>query len=445
MPRRAGSRRFLGRRLTGLAACGLLAAVLLSGCAPEDRRDEDPGAGQPPPPLTMPEGYSLSPVDFDGLPGWNEDLVSEALPALRRSCDRLSARAAAAGRDVPLGGDSLGSLGGTLGAWADLCAEMDRALPRAEPLDEITFRAFLIARFQPFAVDFQGKNDGLFTGYYEAELRGSRVRTDRFRVPVRGLPADLITVNVAASNPDLGASAPAVGRREGDRVLPYWTRAELEDGAAKAHETVLFWAEDPVDVHILHIQGSGRIMLPDGTVERVGFAGHNGHGFVGIGRVMRDRGLLEPGKSTMPHIRAWLKANPDQAGAIMRENPRYIFFRALPPGSDGPIGAQGVALTPKRSLAVDTRFVPLGIPLWLDTHDPDNRPLRRLMVAQDVGSAIKGAVRGDFFWGFGEPALADAGRMMSRGTWYLLLPRGSGPEVEPGPETRAVPSLRHGD
>lgn len=409
----------------GFAVRAVLAGLVggfLVACSPKD--DTPVAVPDDPSVAALPEGYVLTPVDYAALPGWAEDRVSEALPALRRSCDRLSARATAAGRDVWLGP---ATLGGTLGDWADLCAEMDRAVPRAESPDEIALRAFLTARFQPYAVAFDGVSEGMFTGYYEAELKGSLTRTERFNVPIRAVPADLVTVNVSASNPDLGRPAPAVGRVDGDRVLPYWTRAELEDGMAKAHETVLLWAEDPVDVHILHIQGSGRVVLPDGSVERIGFAGHNGHGFVGVGRVMRDRGLLEPGKSTMPHIRAWLKANPAQAREIMRENPRYIFFRRLPAGSDGPIGAMGVPLTPKRSLAVDTRFVPLAVPLWLDSHDPDNRPLRRLMVAQDVGSAIKGPVRGDFFWGFGEPALADAGRMMSRGTWYLLLPRNRAP------------------
>lgn len=405
-------------RIRGAVSVSLVLAVL-AACSPADR----PAAP------ALPDGMSLTPVAFDALPGWSEDRVSEALPALRRSCDRLDVMAATKGADTWLGP---GAYGGSLGDWVGLCGDLDRAVPPTEGPDEITFRAFLQSRLQPYAVTFTDeagaqRSDGMFTGYYEAELRGAREPSADYPVPVHAVPNDLVSVDLAASNPDLGAPVPLVGRRDGTTVRPYWTRAEIDDGAAKDTAPVLFWAADPVDVHVLHIQGSGRVKMPDGSVERIGYAGHNGHTFVGLGRIMLDRGVVEPGKGSMPHIRAWLKANPEAAHDIMRQNPRYIFFRRIPGTADGPIGALGVPLTPKRSVAVDTRYVPLTVPLWLDTHDPDNRPLRRLVVAQDVGSAIKGVVRGDFFWGFGEPALVDAGRMKSRGTWYLLLPRDRAP------------------
>ncbi|MGC2854698.1 murein transglycosylase A [Novispirillum sp. DQ9] len=406
------------RRTTGLMACAGLALLGLAACAPTER----------PPAPALPEGMTLTAVDYGALPGWHHDRVSEALPALRRSCDRLGALAERRGEDAWLGP---GSFGGTYGDWVALCAELARAVPPAEDADEIALRAFLETRLQPYAVTYADggatRSDGLFTGYYEAELRGARDPSPEFPVPVHAVPPDLLTVDLAESNPDVGKSVPLVGRRDGDRVLPYWTRAEIDDGAL-ADAPVLLWAADAVDVHVLHIQGSGRVLMPDGSVERIGYAGNNGHPFVGLGRIMLDRGVVEPGKGSMPHIRAWLKANPEAAHDIMRQNPRYIFFRSIP-GGEGPIGALGVPLTPKRSVAVDTRYVPLTVPLWLDTVDPDNRPLRRLVVAQDVGSAIKGVVRGDFFWGSGEAALADAGRMKSRGTWYLLLPRSRAPQV----------------
>ena len=173
---------------------------------------------------------------------------------------------------------------------------------------------------------------------------------------------------------------------------------------------------------------SGRIVLPDGLVARVGFAGHNGHAYRSIGRTLIVRGDLKPGQASWPDIRAWIDDNPDKARALLAVNRRYIFFRERPKGKggadEGPYGAQGVPLTPERSLAVDRRFIPLGAPIWLDTTWPaTDKPLRRLMIAQDSGSAIRGPVRGDFFWGYGAKALAQAGRMKSRGVYYILIPR----------------------
>lgn len=408
LPKRLGAKAAVG------AAFGLFA---LAACAPSER----------PAPPALPEGLTLAAVDYGALPGWQDDPVAEALPALRRSCGRLQALAERKGEDAWLGP---GAYGGTYGDWTALCGDLARAVPESEAPDEIALRAFLESRLQPYAVRYAGKDgeqrsEGTFTGYYEAELTGAREPSADYPVPVHALPADLVTVDLAESNPDLGSSVPLVGRMDGDTVQPYWTRAEIDDGAL-ADGPVLLWAADAVDVHVLHIQGSGRVLMPDGSVERIGYAGNNGHPFRGLGRIMLDRGVAEPGKTSMPAIRAWLKANPEAARDIMRENPRYIFFRRIA-GGDGPIGALGVPLTPRRSIAVDPRYVPLTVPLWLDTVDPDNAPLRRLMVAQDVGSAIKGPVRGDFFWGFGEEALAEAGRMKSAGTWYLLLPRDRAP------------------
>jgi membrane-bound lytic murein transglycosylase A len=183
--------------------------------------------------------------------------------------------------------------------------------------------------------------------------------------------------------------------------------------------TPLLWLDDAVDAHILQIQGSGRVIFEDGSVQRVGFAGSNGRNFVGLGKILAAHGKL-PEKSTMPAIRAWLKAHPGEAPALMAENPRYVFFRLVP--GDGPVGALNVVLTPGRSLAIDPHFLPLGAPVWLDTVDPDGTRLQKLMVAQDIGKAIEGAVRGDIYWGTGDAAFDKAGRMNSRGSYYLLLP-----------------------
>lgn len=368
------------RLLPLLAGITLLAACGTSDSTVSSR--PDPASG----------GLALIPVSYSALPGWERDRQNEALPALARSCDAFAKQS----NPKKWLGDF--TITGSVGDWQSLCKAMARRFPNGTG-SAADARAFIEDTLDPYLV--QGENGGetgTFTGYYEADLRGCRTRTATCTVPIHGMPKSTGTL------PD---------------------RAAIETGALDGKAPVLYWAEDPVDVHILHIQGSGRIALSDGSVERIGYAGNNGMTFKGLGKIMLDRGILGPGQTTMPYIRDWLKRNPGQATSIMRENPRYIFFRRIT--GDGPVGAFGVPLTTKRSLAVDTRYIPLGIPIWLDTVDPDGDPLRRLMLAQDVGSAIKGVVRGDFFWGPGEQALEKAGRMKSPGRWYLLLPKNRRP------------------
>lgn len=372
-------------------AVAVLAVAVLAGCP------------QPEPP---PERLTLTPAAFADLPGWADDRPAEALPALLRSCAVFLAQPA----DKPIGRD-----GGRAGDWRAPCTAA-RMVPAA---DDTAVRRFLETWFQPWRASGGDKADGLFTGYYEAELRGATQRDARYRHPIYGRPADLVTIDLKRF--DLDKSDTLIGRVDGGKVVPYPRRAEIDRGALGPQASVLLWAEDPVDVLLLHIQGSGRVTLPDGLVKRVGFAISNGHRFVGIGKTLIERGKLSKDNSSMQAVVAWLKANPDEATALVAENPRYIFFRIL--DGEGPQGAQGVALTAGRSLAVDLEHVPLGVPLWLDTHDPDGKPLRRLMLAQDTGSAIKGPIRGDFFWGAGAGAFDKAGRMKSRGGYWLLLPR----------------------
>jgi len=207
-------------------------------------------------------------------------------------------------------------------------------------------------------------------------------------------------------------------------LKPYEDRKAIVEGALDPRNLEIVWVDDPVDAFFLQIQGSGRVTLEDGRVMRLGYAGQNGHPYVAIGRELIARGALTRETVSMQSIRAWLAANPAEAAALMNANPSYVFFRELP--GDGPVGAQGAALTPLRSLAVDRRFVPLGTPVWLDAEHPDpgTARLRRLVVAQDVGGAIRGPVRGDLFWGHGDAAADLAGRMKSPGRYYLLLPKG---------------------
>lgn len=378
----------------------LLLAALAASCAP--RVDAPPPAPGPLPAPTVPQSVTLVPASFDALPGWRDDAAAAALPAFNRTCDRLMKLPF----DRSVGADGLG---GTVGDWYTPCT----AARRLSPNDHETARLFFEGWFTPFLVTADGADNGLFTGYFEPELNGSRSRSARFSIPIHGKPRDLVV------------RGEDVGRIQGTSFVPYPSRAEIEAGAIDALAPVIAWVEDPVDAHILHIQGSGRIRLDNGTVMRLGVAATNGHKFVGIGRIMRDRGLIAD--ISMPAIRAWLKANPAQARAIMAENPRYVFYRTVT--GDGPVGAEGVALTPERSLAVDPKFIPLGVPLFLDTVEPSGRPLRRLVLAQDTGGAIKGPVRGDFFWGPGEAAFEKAGRMKSPGRYWMLLPKQRSPRI----------------
>ncbi len=379
------------RHRAGLAA--LVGALFLASCA------------EPPPA----DRLTLTPIAFADLRGWTDDRQSEAVPALLRSCAILDNKAPdrAVGRD---------GLAGVVADWTGPCA----AARRLSPDDDQAARVFFETWFQPHRAMAGASGDGMFTGYYESELRASPEPDARYRFPVHGRPNDLISVDLDAFLPELKAPD-IVGRVDKGRLVPYPKRAEIEAGALGEAAPVLLWADDPVDVLLLHIQGSGRAQLPDGRTVRVGYAANNGHKFVGIGRTLLDKGKIGRDQASMPAIATWLRANSAEATGLINENPRYIFFRLVE--GDGPLGAQGVALTPGRSMAVDPAHVPLGVPLWLDAPGPDGEPLRRLMLAQDTGAAIKGPIRGDFFWGYGAAAFDKAGRMKSRGGYALLLPR----------------------
>lgn len=425
---RLGAAPFLRRLLPLTAALALAALLAACGEEAEEERAEAPPepaveAPAPEAPSGVPEAPAilLQPVDFAALPGWRDDDLAAALPAMRRSCQRLLRREDAAPVGPSLEGGA--ALGGTVADWRAPCEALELVGPDYA-------RGFFEDWFRPYALSDPHDDTpevGLITGYYEAELEASPTRRDGYEVPIYGVPEDLVSVRLRDFRADLPPER-LVGRVEQGRLVPYPARAEIEAGALDGRAAPILWARDAVDLHVLHIQGSGLATLPDGRRLRIGFAESNGRPFVGIGRVMLDRGLVEPGKASMQEIRAWLKDNPDQAQEVMRANPRYIFLRPIEgelADGPGPIGALGVPLTPGRSLAVDGGLLPLGAPVWLDTTrpGPDATPLRRLMIAQDVGSAIKGAVRGDFFWGTGEAALEEAGRMAEEGRTWLLLPK----------------------
>ena len=380
-------------------------AALVASCAQEaPRRDLAPSA---PAVVPVPDQFGLVPARFSDLPGWQDDAAAAVLPALNRTCDRLL--------NLPLD-KSVGydGMGGTVADWYTPCSVARRLAVN----DNDGARLFFEGWFSPFLAVNNGSAEGVFTGYFEPELKGSRTRSAVYAIPLLGRPRDLVMRKGADGGSD-------VGRMVQGKFVPYPTRAEIEAGAIAQQANAVVWVADAVDAHILHIQGSGRIRFEDGSVMQVGVAATNGRPFVGISRLLRDRGLLAD--VSMPSVRAWLRAHPREAKALMAENPRYVFYHEV--RGDGPLGSEGVALTPGRSLAVDPRYVALGLPLFLDTVDPTGQPLQRLVMAQDTGGAIKGPVRGDFFWGAGEEAFDKAGRMKSAGRYWLMLPQRRSPRI----------------
>ena len=380
--------------MTGRLAATLAALILLAlaACAP-----------------TAPTGVArLSPASFRDLPGWDADRVAEALPALARSCERI--------RRLPDDRVLGPAAYGRAGEWRPACA----ALPARA--DEATARAFLEAEFRPLALSDGGQAEGLFTGYYEPLLRGSRRQGGAFRTPLLARPDDMVAVELGQFR-EAWRGERLVGRVVDGTLRPYEGRAEIEAGALSGRARPIAWVDDPVDAFFLQIQGSGRVALAEGGEMRVGYAAQNGHGYVPVGRILAERGEIPREQVSMQSIRAWMARDAKAAQDLMNANPSYVFFRELT--GDGPIGSEGVALVPGRSLAVDRAHVALGVPVWLDAQDPldEAKRVRRLLVAQDTGGAIRGVVRGDVFWGTGEEATERAGRMRSRGRTWVLLPR----------------------
>lgn len=362
-------------------------------------------------PPKAPDRLALLALTFDRVPGWADDRHGEALPAFLASCARLKALPP----DSPFVPEARF---GRIKDWLALCAEA-AAIP---PADHARARYFFETRFEPVQALNNDRATGLITGYYEAELQGSWQPDARYRYPLYARPPDLVSVDLGAFRGDWKGQQ-IYGRLVDGRLLPMPTRRDIEKGALQGRQLELLWVDDPIDAFFLHIQGSGRVRMKDGGIVRLGFAGRNGHPYVAIGRALAERGAIPKDQVTMRAIRAWLAANPHAGQDLMATNESYVFFRILE--GEGPIGAHGVPLTPQRSLAVDRAFLPLGLPIWLDTTDPlaAGRPLRRLVVAQDTGSAIQGPLRADLFFGFGPRAADLAGAMKHQGQLFLLRPK----------------------
>jgi membrane-bound lytic murein transglycosylase A len=337
-----------------------------------------------------PGNLTLSPTGFAELPGWSADNVAAVLPAFLKSCARLASQPAT----TPLDPSAFEGRFGRVGDWQPLC----RAALALPPGDDARARAFFEANFVPALAGNSGDSQGLFTGYYEPEFVASRRREGPFQTPVYRRPADLVPGH------------------------PYLPRARIDDGALKDKGLELLWLKSPDELYVLQTQGSGRIRLTDGTVERLVYDANNGLPPVNIEKILFDSAVIPPALFSQINVRAWMQGHPAEAETLRRKNPEYVFFREF--RGDGPIGAQGAVLTPERSLAVDHRFVPLGVPLWLAAKDK-YRPvaLNRLVVAQDTGDGIEGPVRGDFFWGSGADAFRRGGDFYASGQYYLLLPK----------------------
>jgi membrane-bound lytic murein transglycosylase A len=364
-----------------------------------------PTVPPPPPPALMGipinsrDGSSakLYPADFKDLSAWEADQHAEAFAAFAQSCRAWKNQSFEKGMS---GAFDLGAIG----HWAELCAI---------PVNSGEERQFFETWFRPYLVADHHTAEGLFTGYYLPELHGSMTRSERYRIPLYRKPDDLVQ------------SGGRSGRWANGHFRPYYNRSEIYQGALENRNLELVWVDDPIDAYFMEVQGSGRVLMDDGSVKNLGYAAKNGRAYFAIGKALVDRGEIAKEAISMQTIRTWIEQHPAEGLELMTSNASYVFFRELPMNSNlGPVGALGVPLTAKRSLAVDRHYWPLGIPIWLEAEHPTGGArLQRLLIAQDTGGAIKGAVRGDFYWGQGSEAATTAGPMKSKGWFYLLLPR----------------------
>ena len=376
----------------------LLLLFFLAACTTAPRQDSTPSSADT-------EPYAPFAVSkWEMLPDWQTVDLQQTWAAFWRSCSVL--------KNKP--------------AWQPICARANEVTQQ----DNDSLRAFFEEGFTPYQVfNPDGSSQGLITGYYEPRLNGSRIKTERFRYPLYAPPEDMLIIDLGEVYPQL-KELRLRGRLQGNRIVPYYSRSEIDNGKAPLKGLELLWVDNAVDLFFLQIQGSGRIELPDGSLVKVGYAEQNGHPYTSIGRKLVEMGAFTLEESSMQNIKLWAQKNPEKLAGLLEQNPSYVFFRELPNNLPAPLGALGVPLTNEYSLAVDTRTIPLGAPVFLSTTYPNTvEPLNRLMLAQDTGGAIRGAVRGDFFWGFGEQAGALAGRMKQAGKMWVLFPKGAEPTL----------------
>lgn len=387
-----------------------LAVLLLAGCAlqpavqPPLQPTPQPVAQCPvcpAPELPKPPAKPFEQAAWQSLPGWGEEDLAPPFAAFLSSCNALQRRE----------------------IWRETCLSAKSLDSR----DGVALRTWFEDQLQPWQlINPDGGREGLITGYYEPLLKGSRARSKPYLYPVQAVPPDLIDVDLGELYPELKHMR-LRGRIEGRRLIPYFSRAEWE----KKHfnDGALLWVDDVIDLFFMQIQGSGQVQFEDGSRVRVSYADQNGHPYRSIGRWLIDQGELKAGQASMQGIKAWAKAHTGRLQEMLNANPSLVFFRELPVTEDGPPGALGIPLTAERSIAVDARFTPLGAPVWLSSTYPNSeRPLARLMLAQDTGGAIRGPVRADFYWGTGSDAGSQAGKMRQKGQMWALLPKGYAPK-----------------
>jgi membrane-bound lytic murein transglycosylase A len=385
LPRALCALRFSSRWLAGAVL-----ALGLHGCASwlNDTHTELPPQTSALSPSAVPGTLARPkalwvPAGFQDLPGWGTDALQQWWPALRQGCIRPAV------------------------GWQKICSQV-LAVP--ETLNPSILQPWLESSFLVYRVEsLQSEDSGLLTGYYEPQLRASRLATAQYRIPLYAPPPDLATRQ------------------------PYWTRQQIDTlpaAQASLKGTEIAWLEDPLDALVLQIQGSGRLIVreADGSerLVRLAYGGHNGQPYRSVGRWLIEQGLLRPAEASWPGIKDWVRRNPKRLNDKLWQNPRVVFFNEepLPDPAQGPRGAQSVPLTPERSIAVDPGSVPYGTPVWLDSTEPlSARPLQRLVMAQDTGGAITGAVRADYFWGWSPEAETQAGRTRQALRMWVLWPR----------------------
>lgn len=410
-------------RITASLSVSILVALTVAGCgtvqplpqsapvasvtapatppAPAAPAAAPPTVPAPVVPPTEPKAR-WTPSLFADLPGWRADDLLDVRVAFAENCKGLRSKA----------------------EWISACSRF----PFTGTVSEQ--RTFLESEFVPYQITRADAEDrGLITGYYEPLLKGSRTKTARFNVPLFARPDDLLVVDFGDLYPELKGKrvrGRLVDSPQGKRVVPYYDRAQID--ADPSLFKPLVWVDDVVEAFFLQIQGSGLIELADGKRLRAGYADQNGHPFRGIGRILADRGEMKLEEVSMQGIKGWISRNPTKATALLNENASYVFFREIDATAAGPVGSLGVPLTAERSIAVDTRFIPLGSIVYLATNYPNALvPLNRLMFAQDTGGAIRGVVRADFYWGTGLKAGEQAGRMKQNAQMWVLWPKGTVP------------------
>ena len=391
---------FLPKKLLKFTLC-LLLLVELNACF-KDKAEAPEVGGK----------VKLEKISFKQLSGWNKENFAEVVPVFAKNCAVIAKNKNEFLYDSEIKIKTKDYL--------SVCERFNKKNIRTTE----QMKHFLESEFVPYAISNNGNAEGKFTSYYEATIHASLEKSAKYRYPIYGKPKDLVEINLRDFDVNL-PNTRLVGRVENNRFVPYYNRRDIERNGIKA--PVLMWGDDLVDIHFMQIQGSAIAYMDDGSELRIGFAESNGRKFKGIGSILLEKKLLSSGEATMPKIREWLRKNPQKAADLMAENERFIFQRLS--DADGPVGALGISLTAGRSLAVDNEYIPLGAILWLDTYTPDKDDIEKIVFAQDIGSAIKGVVRGDYFWGHGEEALQEAGRMHSDGQYYILVPKYSSPTV----------------